>query len=84
MTANMQFTYTAQIGDGDLNFDGNVDTADIFLASRIVAGSLVPTANQQIAGDAAPRVGGQSQPDNLINLGDLLLITRAALGLVTL
>jgi len=85
MTANMQFTaVTPQAHDGDLDFDGDVDVADVLLATRIVTGSLTPTANQLFVGDVAPRPGGLPQPDNVITAGDLLLITRAAMGLVTL
>jgi hypothetical protein len=85
MTANMQFTaVTPQAHDGDLDFDGDVDAADVLLATRIVTGSLTPTPNQLFAGDVAPRPGGQPQPDNVITVGDLLVITRAAMGLLTL
>jgi hypothetical protein len=85
LTANMLFTAnTTVVGDGDLNFDGNVDAADVGLATRIVLGELSPSANQLVAGDIAPYIGGASQPDNEITLSDLLLIMRIALGTFTL
>jgi hypothetical protein len=84
-TANMLFTANTPLAhDGDLDFDGDVDAADVLLATRIVTGSLTPTANQLFAGDVAPRPGGLPQPDNVITAGDLLSITRAAMGLLTL
>ena len=85
MTANMLFVpSTVQSADGDLNFDGKVNAADILLATRIVTGLLTPTANQKIAGDVAPYVGGASLPDNAISGNDLLLITRVAFCFFTL
>jgi Domain of unknown function (DUF4082) len=84
MTANMLFTAsTPLVGDGDLNFDGKVDVADILLGRHMVFGSLAPSADQLIAGDIAPYAGGSSQPDNRITLGDLLLIIRIASGSFT-
>ena len=39
MTANMQFTaVTPRAHDGDLDFDGDVDAADVLLATRMVTG----------------------------------------------
>jgi len=84
MTANMQFSANTPLaGDGDLNFDGKVDAADVLPGSRIVLGSLTPSADQVIAGDIAPYSNGASQPDNRITPGDLLLISRIALGSFT-
>ena len=64
---------------GDINGDGVVNAADVLLATRIVLGSMTPTTNQLLRGDAAPLVGGVPVPDGTINAGDLVVIQRTAL-----
>jgi len=69
--------------DGDINEDGLVNAADVLLATRIVSGDLTPTASQLLHGDVAPLAGGVPAPDGVMNAGDLLLIQRKALGIVS-
>ena len=68
---------------GDLNADGNVDTADILIATRILAGAIVPSPEQFTAMDGAPVVAGVPSPDGQLNAGDLMLIQRKVLELVS-
>lgn len=63
--------------DGDLNGDGVVDVADVFLAERIALGLITPTANQLTHGDVAPA----GAPDGVVNIADVVRIRRKALGL---
>ena len=60
---------------GDINGDGKVDAADVLLGIRIVMGDLSPTVEQTIRGDVAPVVDGE------INISDIIVIQRIALGL---
>jgi len=71
------------LADGDMNNDGVVDAADVLIATRIVLGQLTITALQMTHGDVAPLVNGQPSPDGQFNLGDLVVIQRKALGLVS-
>jgi hypothetical protein len=68
---------------GDLNHDGTVDVADALKALRISAGLDVSTAAELAEGDVAPVIGGKPQPDGTIALGDVVVILRKAVGLVT-
>ncbi len=67
--------------DGDINSDGSVNVVDIFLATQISLGLKTPTTNELLHGDVAPLNSGIPDPDGIINLADLLLIQRKALGL---
>jgi hypothetical protein len=69
--------------DGDLNGDGLVDTADVLLSTRILMGQLTPTQDQIYHGDVAPLVNGIPVPDGLFSLGDVLVIQRKSLGLIS-
>ena len=66
---------------GDINGDGKVDAADVLLGIRIVMGDLSPTVEQTIRGDVAPVVDGEFVPDGEINISDIIVIQRIALGL---
>ncbi|MDH3901516.1 MAG: hypothetical protein OEU51_10770, partial [Gammaproteobacteria bacterium] len=76
---NTSFTVTA---DGDLNDDGQVNVVDVFLALRILTGSLPVTQDYLDRGDVAPLLNGMPDSDGLFNLGDVLLIQQKALGLI--
>jgi hypothetical protein len=69
--------------DGDLVPPAGVDLADALFALRIAAGLETPTASELIHGQVAPIVNGISTPGTRsdINMGDVLLIFRKALGL---
>ena len=70
---------------GDIDASGSVDTVDVLLAYRAVAGLLVLGEAQQARGNVAPLVGGvpQSVFDDDFTIADALLIQRKALGLVS-
>jgi hypothetical protein len=85
LSANMLFTAnTVVTGNGDLNGDSLVDTADVLLGSRMVNGLVAPTSAQLATGDIAPYSGSETQPDNEFLLNDLLLIIRIASGMLIL
>lgn len=69
--------------DGDLNDDGSVDVRDVLLGYRVLMGELTLTPFQYARGDVAPLVNGIATPDGEFDLGDVLVIQRKALGLVT-
>jgi len=68
---------------GDLNNDGNVDVADALLAFRMTAGMISPTVTDLVRGDVAPMVNGLPQPDGKIDIGDVVVLLRRAVGLTT-
>jgi len=55
----------------------------VIIGNRILLGKLTSTQLQRQAGDLAPLVGGAPQADSLFNLGDVLVISQKALGLVS-
>ena len=71
------------IPDGDINVDGVVNTADILLGMQVAIGSQLLNPEQFWHGDVAPLVSDVPTPDGEFNLGDVLLITRKALGMVS-
>ncbi len=70
-----------QLGDGDINGDGEVNIVDILLATQFTLGLKGPLANELLRGDVAPMNNGIPDPDGSINLADLLLIQRMVLRL---
>ena len=69
--------------DGDVNGDGNVDAADVLLATRMATGLQTPTLEERLRGNVAPLSGGVPAPvDTVIGADDVLLIQRKALGAV--
>jgi hypothetical protein len=58
------------------------NAADILIATRIILGIHIATQTQKRLMDVAPLVGGISMPDGALNVGDLILIQRNALGLL--
>ncbi|MEE9342329.1 MAG: M14 family zinc carboxypeptidase [Gammaproteobacteria bacterium] len=69
--------------DGDLNNDGHVNAVDLLIATRILNGQISINAAQLAHGDVAPLVAGQPAPDGVFTLGDLVVIQRKALGLIS-
>jgi mono/diheme cytochrome c family protein len=67
---------TANVADGDLapwNVpDGNINAADVLIATQLVLGSRTPGTTQLAHGDLYP-VGA---PDGIINLQDLVLLMQ--------
>ena len=70
---------------GDIDGDGDVDTADVLLATRAATGVITLDDGQLARGNVAPLVNGvpQTLPGDPFNAADLLLITRKALGEVS-
>jgi len=74
----------ATLPDGDINIDGEVDVVDVLWGIQTVLGNRTLDMAQMAHGDVAPLVSGVSDPDGLFNTGDVLLILRAAMGLLDL
>ena len=70
----------AELNDGDLNIDGQIDAADILWGQQTLLNNRTLTPTQQIHGDVAPLVDGAPQPDGFFNLGDYAVMHRIALG----
>jgi len=66
--------------DGDLSIDGRVDIIDLLWAQQVTHGARILTTSQTLHGDVAPLVTGTPQPDGAFGTGDLLVISRIALG----
>jgi len=75
-------TFTAALSDGHLITD-SVTIADALRALRIAAGLIQPTADDLAHGDVAPLVNGVPQPDGKIDIGDVIVILRRSVGLVS-
>ncbi len=58
---------------GDLNGDGQVNTADAQLALDISVGKVPVTADNLARGDVAPLVDGKSRPDGKIDANDAIV-----------
>jgi hypothetical protein len=69
---------------GDINNSGDVDVADVLLATRAALGVLTLSSAQLARGNVAPLVAGQpaSMPGDDFNTADLLLITSKATGVM--
>ncbi|MHB8744470.1 MAG: Ig-like domain repeat protein, partial [Sulfuricaulis sp.] len=68
------FTETVNsVHDGDINGDGIVDAADVYLAQQIALGLITPTAFQLTHGDV--------NSDGVIDANDIARIQAKALGL---
>ncbi len=68
---------------GDITNDGVVDVRDALKALIIASGQETATAGDLTTGDVAPLVNGSPQPDGNINIGDVVVILRKAIGLVS-
>lgn len=68
---------------GDMNADNNVDIMDALKALHIAAGLETTTSDDIVHGDVAPLVDGRPQPDGKIDIGDVVVILRKAVGLVS-
>ena len=64
--------------------DAIVDIADALTALKIAVGMIPnPTPAQITAADVAPIVNGVPQPDGVIDIRDVVVILRKAVGLTT-
>lgn len=68
---------------GDLNGDGTVAMIDALIALRIVVGLASASPTQLASGDVAPLVQGRPAPDGVIDVGDVVVILRKAVGLLS-
>ena len=66
---------------GDVNIDGEVNTADVLLAQRALMGAVTLSDEQAFRANVAPLSGGVPAPDDSFDLGDVLVIQRMALGM---
>ncbi len=76
-------TPSGTTADGDMNNDGIVNAADVLIAMRIITGQITITNSQMLHGDVAPLENGIPSPNGQFNLGDLLIIQRKALGVLS-
>ncbi len=82
VTATFTSTTIRWVPDGDFNKDGIVDVTDALKALRIVAGVETATSDDLVHGDVSPLVNGQPQPNGTIDIGDVVVILRRAVGLI--
>ena len=69
--------------DGDINLDGTVNVVDILLGQQVLINAATLSPEQFTHGDVAPLVEGLPDPDGEFTLGDLLIIERKALGMIS-
>jgi len=60
-----------------------VTISDALMALKSTVGLHTPTASEISRGDVSPLVGGKPAPDGKIDVGDVVLILRRAVGAVT-
>jgi FtsP/CotA-like multicopper oxidase with cupredoxin domain len=85
-TATLNFTISeasATTAIGDLDGNNRVELTDALRALRISAGLDKPTTDERIRGDVAPLVNGIPSPDGVIDNGDVLIILKRLLGIIT-
>jgi len=82
-TVTAIFTARSTVPDGRLVDPNQVSIADALRALRIASGLITPTANDLAHGDVAPLVNNVPAPDGKIDLGDVIVILRKSVGLVT-
>jgi subtilisin family serine protease len=66
--------------DGDLNADETVDVRDLLLGYQLLADPVQMTQEHLLHGDVAPFVGGVPAPNDVFDLGDMIVIQRKVLG----
>jgi len=76
-------TVTASFALPDGNFGNGGTVADALRALLIATGVMQPTTADLQHGDVAPLVGGKPAPDGKIDVGDVVVILRRAVNLVT-
>jgi uncharacterized lipoprotein YddW (UPF0748 family) len=74
-------TSTPVINDGDANGDGLINTADLFLAMKILTGLRAPDLVELAHLDVAPVVSGSPSPDGQFNVSDYVVLIKKVIGL---
>jgi FtsP/CotA-like multicopper oxidase with cupredoxin domain/uncharacterized protein YfaP (DUF2135 family) len=82
-SANVILTVSPANFSGDLNGNGAVDIADALRALQLSVGIFQPTLEERIRGDVAPMANGRPNPDGLIDTGDVLVILKKGIGLLS-
>jgi FtsP/CotA-like multicopper oxidase with cupredoxin domain/ketosteroid isomerase-like protein len=73
-------TWTA-LPDGNLGNNGTINDA---LKALLIAANIVTPSNSDLMhGDVAPIVNGKPRPDGKIDIGDVVVLLRKAMGLVS-
>ncbi|WP_298268729.1 Ig-like domain-containing protein [Geobacter sp.] len=70
-----------QVPDGDLDGDGKVAVQDALLALKVYLGQIKPTAAYLTHGDIGPLLQGKAHPNGAVDMVDIILILRKALGM---
>ena len=66
--------------DGDVNFDCQVNVADVLLATEAAAGTRILNPAEAAHADVAPLSNGVPSPNGLVDAADVLIITEKSLG----
>ncbi len=69
--------------DGDINDDGSVNVVDVLLIQRHLLGEIDLTSAQQGRADVAPLLAGVPASNGQLDLGDMLVIQRKVLKLIS-
>ena len=62
--------------NGDVNGDGQINLADLLIASKLLLRQQTATPLQFARLDVAPQVSGVAMPDGQFNLGDILVLLK--------
>jgi hypothetical protein len=73
---------TKSDASGDITGDGIVDMTDALRSLQIAAGLIQPSVADAAHADVAPLVNGKPHPDGIIDIRDVVVILRKAVGLV--
>jgi len=82
-TVTATHSYVAHFAAPDGNIVTGLTVADALQALLIATGVIQPTASDLQHGDVAPLVGGKPAPDGKIDIGDVVVILRRSVGLIT-
>lgn len=69
--------------NGDVNGDGVVDLADVLLALKMAVGGTPSSSGHLARGDVGPLAAGKPHCDGKIDIGDVTVLLRKTVGLVS-
>jgi hypothetical protein len=69
--------------DGDINFDCQIDVADLLVVIQAVTGMRILNAAETGHADVAPLSAGVPLPNGQVDTADVLIITEAVLGKIS-